>query len=268
MKTGISMITCDRPIYLENTIISLGNISDCLKVLIDNGTTHKNESKAIAEKYGFSYVDGNRSNQAHGQNISFGILKKSCDYIFKIEDDLVFDLGYLDGLVSILDTRENVAACSGICWASMRTCYLDYINDAWETDDKSKFSLEQIACYRHKKRKLLYARHLHGAMLGRTKDIIDMEEKTKSIRGGIFNEHLSKVSGKEETEYSLLLRQICKKDLIVDSGLNVYHEYAPGGTRNYDVGKLVNQDVEVFLKTCRQLGVDVTTSPSIIGFVE
>lgn len=268
MKTGISMITMDRPVYLESTIISLGDISNCEKVLVDNGTTHQKETKAIANKYKFLYIDGHQNNQANSQNITYGILKETCDYILKTEDDLVYGPNHLSGLEKILDERQNVGACSGICWARMRTQYMEYQNGRFGLDDHSAFSPEQLACYRYKNPYLFCARHLHGAILARASVCKELEEKTKHVRGGIYNAHLSKVSGKEETEFSLLIRQICKKDLVVDTSLEVFHEYAPGGTRIHNVGKLIQGDIQVFLDSCKKLGADSTTAPSLIGIVE
>ena len=108
------------------------------------------------------------------------------------------------------------------------------------------------------------ARHLTGAYLYRVEDALKLREKTKDLRGGPFGEYFSRVAGREETEFTLLLRQILHKDLLVIPQAIVYHTYAPGGTRKFNYSKLVKEDVAKYLEICKKLGVDPNTSPAWI----
>jgi len=266
MKIGISVTTCDRLKVLRLALDSLGKKQDAVKVIVDNGTNTRKQVEDIAGQLGYHVIDGNKSNSPHGQNLAFEyLLKKGCDAILKSDDDYICEPNYLDYLSFVLAKYDNVGAVTGICWATPRKEFISFINGDWYTESGARVHGEQFAMWRFKNPTVAWkARHLTGAYLYRVEDALKLREKTKDLRGGPFGEYFSRVAGREETEFTLLLRQILHKDLLVVPQAIVYHTYAPGGTRKFNVGKLVEEDNAKFLEVCRRLGADSTTSPAWI----
>jgi len=272
MKIGISVVTCDRPNYLLSTITSLNVDENAERVIVDNGINTRKKVEKIAKKMGYQVLDGKQSNSPHGQNLAFNyLLGKGCDIVLKSDDDLLYEPNYLDNLLSVLLKYGNKAtAASGVCWSTSNLEYISYMDKkGFTTTGGIKINTEQFSMYRFTDTSIVWkARHLTGAFLYRTKDALELQKLTKDLRGGAFGEYFSPVAGREETEFTLLLRQILHKDLLVVPSASVFHQYAPGGTRRFNVGKLVQEDNVKFLKVCKDLNINSITSPAWIEPVE
>lgn len=86
-KIGIGIITCDRPNYLTSLLNSL-NATQVTVIIVDDG------SKPSIEKNNNSswevYKTTGRIGVGRAKNIALdNLLKKGCDYIFLLEDDIV-----------------------------------------------------------------------------------------------------------------------------------------------------------------------------------
>ena len=264
MKIGIALTTCDRLDYLLSTINSLKADNDIERVIVDNGSNTKEAVNTIAKDNGYAVIDGNESNSPHGHNLAFEYLsKKGCEAILKSDDDLIFEPGYLNKLCLVLSKYDDVVAVSGVCWSNATSKYISYINKTWLTEDGGGINAEQFSMYRFTDTTTMWkVRHLTGAFLYRVKDALELREHTKDLRGGVFGEYFSQVAGREETEVTLLLRQVLHKDLIVEPSAIVFHQYAPGGTRKFHVGRSVRQDNLKFIGVCKKLNVDSILAPA------
>lgn len=267
MKIGVGITTCDRPDWLDQTIGSL-RARDCKIVVVDNGSTTYQEVRDICIKYGASYMDGGGSNSPHGANLSYISLRDDCEAILKCDDDLVFTEDYLPRLVSLLKEDSRIVAAMGVCWSPYRTQHIRYVEtiQEWITDQNEVVDSEQFAMYRHADQSKKYlVRHLHGAFLYRVSAANILYQKTLKSRGGAFGEYFSQVACREETEFSIMLRHIAEGRLVLDPSIEVFHGYAPGGTRRFNVDEVGRIDVENFTRKCRELGVDSSTRPCCIG---
>jgi len=264
MKIGIAITTCDRPNYLLSTINSLKAKSNTERVIINNGSSFSKNVNIVAESNGYAVINGYESNSPHGHNLAFEyLLEKGCEAILKSDDDLTYEPGYLDKLCLVLSKYNDVAAVSGVCWSDATSEYISYVDGTWRTACGVTINAEQFSMYRFTDTSTMWkARHLTGAFLYRVKDALELRKCTEGLRGGVFGEYFSRVAGREETEFTLLLRQVLHKDLIVESSAVVFHQYAPGGTRKFDVSRLVIEDDTKFLEVCKKLGVDSTTAPA------
>ena len=266
LKIGVAITTCDRPDYLLATIDSL-KAENAERVIVNNGSGNKEAVNTIAKNHGYTVIDGNESNSPHGHNLAFEyLLEKGCEAVLKADDDLIFEPGYLNKLCSVLSKYNDVAAVSGVCWSNATADYINYIDGTWHTKDGGRINPEQFSMHRFTDTTTLWkSRHLTGAFLYRVKDALELRKRTKDLRGGVFGEYFSRVAGREETELTLLLRQVLHKDLIVEPSAVVFHQYAPGGTRKFDVSRLVIEDDAKFINVCKQLGVDAVTAPAWLG---
>lgn len=254
---GVVYSTCDRPVYLSSSIKSLD--CDCSKVVVvDNGTTKKEETFKAVKNLGAIYVDGKQSNSPHAQNIGFRLLKDKVQFILKSDDDVDYSVGYVSNLMDVLLNDSDVCAVAGITLSKFRTTPARYENGEWVCEGKSVD--EQLLLYPLFSHKNLEVYSLHGGFIYRVSSAINLWEKT-SFRGGPFGEYFSKYAFREESEFSFLLSMINKQKLIVVPKSGAYHYYAEGGIRDLaDSVRLMKEDENRVKDVCESLGFTFTTA--------
>ena len=265
MKIGVSIVTCDRLFFLIKCILSLGDTFDEL-VVVDNGS--ERGVSAITSKYGYDLIYGGKSNSPHGQNLGLHHLAaKGCDVILKSDDDVRYEEGYIKTLLKTWGGHFNeVAAICGTCWSEQHPEIIHRGPDGWYSESGGKVSGECIILDRMKIPVQLEMRHLHGSFLYRVSDALELEKRTLLFgRRGAFPEYLGPVAFREETEFTMCLRQILKKKLVYDSRAVCFHYYAPGGIRRFDMVKEEKKDEEKVRQMLRTLNLDGTLSPADCG---
>ena len=261
LKVGVCIVTCgDRPDYLKECIETVYDKDLLLKfVIINNGYQLLNIND-------IPILSGDGGNSPHGQNIGLHYLaEQGCDVILKSDDDLKYEPNYLRRLVEVMkDNWEDTAAVGAVCWSHSHSAIVKYseVYNDWYDQQGKVISGEQLGLYRVvDSPRLWYVRHLHGAFLYKVKDALKLERRTKDIRGGAFGEYFSQIACREETEFTLFLRQFLHKRLIYDTSTVVYHQYAPGGTRKIYTNKMCLKDDAKMRTICSQFGMESILSP-------
>jgi len=261
IKVGVCIVTCgDRPEHLKKCIETVGNsLTPYELVVVNNGTL-------TCDGLNCEVLSGGRGNSPHGQNIGLRYLaKKGCTVILKSDDDLVYEEGYLDRLVETLRYNwKGVAAVGGICWSDTHSETVSYNkkDNNWYTQQGVSISGEGLGLYRVvNSPKLWEMRHLHGAFLYKVEQALELEERTKEIRGGAFGEYFSQIACREETEFTLLLSQLLNQKLLYNTSAVTFHQYAPGGTRNIYTNEMCLGDDAKMRDICKRLNMKPILSP-------
>jgi len=256
MKIGVSIVTCDRPKYLELCINSLEGMYDEL-VIVNNG--NQSFQEYFTRSYGCKWIEGNKSNSPHGQNLGFEYLvNKNCDFILKSDDDLKYLPGYISKLVDVILTyKDEVVAVGGVCWSAPRSEIIHRIGNDWFTPEKKKVT-PQFMMYRIQSPNLISVNYLHGGFLYKVQDALVLREKTKHLRGGVFGEYFSPIAYREETEFSFLLKVISGKKLILNPNAQSYHYYAKGGIRRFsNMAELERKDELSVMNILNKLNIEI-----------
>lgn len=262
LKVGVCIVTCgDRFHYLK----------ECIETVRSDGLPHViiivNNGSLSCKDIDCKIFSGHGGNSPHGQNIGLHYLaEQDCDVVLKSDDDLKYEPDYLRRLVRIMEDNweEKVAAVGAVCWSDSHSAIVHFVkrDNNWCTQQGNLMNSEQLGLYRViDSPRLWLVRHLHGAFLYRVKDALELERRTKDIRGGAFGEYFSQIACREETEFTLLLNQFLNKKLIYDTLTIVYHQYAPGGTRRIYTDKLCLNDDKKMRDVCRKLGVKPILRP-------
>jgi len=234
MKSGVCIVTCDRPLYLDDCIASLCGDYDEL-VVVDNGQNEKKEARAVADKHKAGYINGRETNSPHGQNLGLDFLsKRGCDVVLKSDDDLLYEPDYLPKLLAVFDSQDNAGAVCGTCWDKTHDEFISRTHDLFFSDIGKQVPRNKHECivmFRTEADEVIGMRHLYGAFLYDVKTAIELGRRTKAKRGGVFGEYYSKVAYREETEFTFLLRAYMGKNLFYRTGARCYHYAAPGGIR-------------------------------------
>ena len=267
MRVGVCIVTCDRPEFLDKTIWSLrGDYSHI--IVVDNGVDPL-PTKEVAIKHNSRVIDGGRSNSPHGQNLGLEYLAQTakCDVILKSDDDILYGPDYVTTLCKTYRKFEGLAAAvCGTCWSEPHSETIHKEGDRWLTEEGKQISGECVIMYRFREPCLTSVRHMHGSFLYSVEEALQLREKTLELRGGAFPEYYSPVAHREETEFSLCLKQIQRKLLIYNSHAVCYHHYAPGGIRKHkDWGYLQHCDDIRFRNIVGKLKLDATIDPNDVG---
>jgi len=260
MKLGVSIVTCDRPVYLSKCIESL-NLSEmnCPIVIVDNGASNYSldvTKKLAAQMSCECYViDGKKSNSPHGQNLAFDFLVgKGVDFVLKSDDDIEYDKKYLSILLNLIE-KYDIGAVGGTCWSRPRSDILSYSKGRWYNKQGKDYT-KQMFMYRAKPNLVLEMNFLHGGFIYNVKDALKLREITQNIRGGVFGEYFSPVAYREETEFTYLLKRLLNRKLLFSTEAESFHHYAKGGIRKHKDGiRMQHKDERACINVMNALGI-------------
>lgn len=269
MKIGVCITTIERPVFLEKCVKSLTDSKFDEMVIVNNGARDK--IKEIRVRHRCDVIDGKGGSGPQGQNLGFEhLMSKGCELILKADDDLEFDPKYIDILTHTFNKYwDTTAIVGGSCWSHHHPEVISRRGDGkWYADRNVPVNGDAIGMCRIRSDKILLMNHLHGSFLYSVDCAFRLRERTKFIRKGVFAEYLSKVAHREETEFSLCMKQLMEKNLLLNSHAVCFHHYAPGGIRlNANWGRLQSNDNALFNTVMGKLNVSTILDPACYGVI-
>ena len=218
MKIGICVVTCDRPNFLKSTLSGLEGPQANERVIVDNGSKTRDEVQQLANVHHYHLIDGKKGSSPQGQNLGLEFLANNgCEAILKSDDDLRYQVGYLTKLVRVFNLhRGEIGAAGGVCWSKETGEILHRRGNIWRTLQGREIRGEEFFRYRLQRSAVIKVRHLHGAYLYDVDTALQLASRAQEVRGyGAFPEYLSRISHREETEFTYLLRAFMNKNLYL-----------------------------------------------------